>query len=133
MTTTILTRTKTRMRVKEVKLPVTQGVLGTGIDVMNLPEGHLSCGKCSGYRFEAWMFGSNYRVECGCMSCGESVRLLFPMDIIIPEGRFTCSRHPEKGMVILHNVDVVSVGCEKCITQINFDLRKAKGMVIAHE
>lgn len=123
---------------------------------MTMPEGHLCCGKCSGYKFECWMYGDNRRIEMGCMECGESTRLYLPMDVkldeyegsdpsawkffnkdgsfgrtdAVGEGRFSCMKHPKKGMVLIHNVDVVSIGCESCFTEINICLRKAKGIVL---
>lgn len=143
----IIINPKERLQVREVPLPVTQGILGTGIDVTTLPEGHLVCPKCKTPKFECWMYGDNHRVEMGCMECGESTRLHFPTDIklddvagsqqyfgkgdaVLPHGRFQCMKHPDKGMVLIHNVDVISIGCEKCFTEINICLRKSKGMVI---
>ena len=150
--TTILTKTKTRMRVKQSALPVSATILGNGIDVTQMPEGHLCCGKCGEYRFECWMFGDNRRIEMGCMNCNEATRLYFPLDIklddlagssgriggegfygrsdALGEGRFQCLRHPKKGMILVHNVDVVSIGCESCFTELNICLRKAKGLVL---
>lgn len=144
--THIITNKKTRMRVKQSALPVSATVLGKGIDVMSMPEGHLCCGKCGGYKFECWMFGDNRRIEMGCMNCNESTRLYFPMDIkldeyagttigygrtdALGEGRFVCRRHKNKGMILVHNIDVVSIGCEACFTEINICLRKSKGIVL---
>lgn len=143
----ILQRQTTRMRVKETSLPQNNSgvLLGRGIDVTNLPEGHLCCSKCHGYKFECWMFGDNRRIEMGCIECGESERLLFPLDVelakatptqylgqynALGEGRFQCRRHPDKAMVLIHNVDVVSIGCECCFTEMNICLRKAKGIIL---
>lgn len=146
MSTTILKREKTKLRVKQSLLPASSTILGKGIDVMQMPEGHLSCGKCSGHLFECWMYGDNRRIEMGCMQCGESTRLYFPMDVKLDEftrtgsaygrhdslgqGRFQCLKHPDKGMILIHNVDVISIGCEKCFTELNLCLRKAKGIVV---
>lgn len=131
---TILTRTKTRLRVKEHALPAgVSPILGTGIDVMTLPEGHLSCIVCHGYKFEASLMGDAHRVELGCVECSSPYRLLFPLDVIMPaaRGRFVCHRHPKKAMIIIHNSGYLSVGCESCYTEIDFQLRKAEGLVIA--
>jgi hypothetical protein len=108
-------------------------VLGVGIDVMALPEGHLVCNKCKKHKFECWIYGDNYVIEMGCMECGESYRLLFPIDAKLPDkaGRFTCLRHPGKGMILIHNTDVIGIGCESCFTEIRICLRKAKGIVLA--
>lgn len=122
-----------RLRVKEMTLPLaTSEVLGSGIDVTTLPEGHLSCSKCSGYKFEAWMHLDNYRLECGCIECGNSFRLLFPIDCPLPplSGRYTCKKHPEKGMIIIHNVDKLCVGCELCKTEIIFDIKTKNNLII---
>lgn len=114
-----------RLRVKEVELPASSSpILGAGIDVMTLPEGHLSCVKCHGHRFECWLYGDNHRLEMGCMKCNENYRLLFPMDVKWPQrhGRFVCQRHPTKAMILIHNIDVVSIGCELCKTEIDIFL-----------
>ena len=142
----ILTKPHTRMRVKAHELPLSMsGVLGAGIDVMNLPEGHLSCPVCQGFKFECWVFLDNHRLECGCMKCGWSCRLLFPMDIDLSQfgktGRFTCLRrdsethehliHEHCGMIIIHNTDVLSVGCEKCRTEVDIKLKTKSNLVLA--
>ena len=70
------------LRVKASELPLSSfGVLGAGIDVTALPEGHMSCPQCQGFKFECSVFLDAHRLECGCMKCGWSCRLLFPMDI----------------------------------------------------
>lgn len=132
-----------RMRVKEVSLPMRESpLLGYGIDVMTLPEGHLSCPKCKEYRFEAWVYLDNHRIEMGCMRCNWPCRLLFPLDVSIPgnNGRFTCSRtrakgkpvdHRKKGMILIHNIDTISIGCELCSNEMIIKLRKAQGLTIA--
>lgn len=122
-----------RLRVKEVVLPLaTTPLLGSGIDVMTLPEGHFSCVGCKGYRFECSMLLDNRRLEAGCMSCGSSYRFLFPIDCPLPEasGRFSCFSHRDKGMVIIHNVGKLCVGCECCKTQIVFDLDTKSNLII---
>lgn len=133
MAITILNKTKTRMRVKELVLPASESpLLGVGIDAANLPEGHLSCTKCKGYKFECWLAGDSHRVELGCPECNSSYRLLFPLDVIMPErqGRFTCHKHPTRYMVCIHNADTVCIGCESCYTEIQFKLKKASGLIV---
>lgn len=122
-----------RLRVKEMNLPLaTSKILGSGIDVTTLPEGHMSCNNCSGYKFEAHMYLDNYRLECGCMSCGNSFRLLFPLDCPLPEisGRFSCFRHPHKGMIIIHNSGSLCIGCECCKSQIIFEIRTKQNILL---
>lgn len=133
---TILTKNKTRLRVKEVNLPMIDSpILGYGVDVTALPEGHASCPQCGKHLFECWLYGDNHRIEMGCMECNANYRLLFPLDVNMPaqQGRFTCKRHPEKGMVLIHNVDVISIGCESCYTEIDIKLKKAQGLTIAED
>lgn len=123
-----------RLRVKEVSLPLaTSEVLGLGIDVMTLPEGHFACVGCKGYRFECSMILDSYRLEAGCMGCGKAYRFLFPFDCPLPSvsGRYSCFRHPDKGMVVIHNVGKLCVGCEKCRTQVIFDLKTKSNLVLA--
>lgn len=136
MSFTILKKEHTRLRVKEVQLPLaTSEVLGSGIDVMSLPEGHLTCAKCHSHLFECWVYLDAHRLEMGCQNCGYSYRLLFPYDIPLSpfrnQGRFTCKRHPESGMILIHNVDVISVGCEKCFSEVQIKLRNSNNIVIA--
>ncbi len=122
---------KPKMRVREQVLPASENVLlGEGIDVTKLPEGHLACWRCKGYKFECSLQGDNFRVECGCISCNEAYRLLFPITCPMPEqkGRFTCHRHPDKAMIVIHNVGYLSIGCELCKTQIIFKIQE--GLII---
>lgn len=129
----ILKKEKTRLRVKQVNLPAHESpILGVGVDVMTLPEGHACCSKCSGHLFECWVYGDNHRVELGCLQCGHPTRYLFPLDVDMPnkQGRFTCNRHPDKGMVLIHNIDIISIGCEKCYTEIDFKLKNKHGLII---
>lgn len=136
MAITLLNRRSTRLRVREVTLPAASSpLLGTGIDVMALPEGHLSCIKCKGYKFEFWLYGDSHRVEMGCIECNATYRLLFPLDVDMPrkQGRFTCQKHPTKHFVVIHNIDILSIGCEACRTEINFQLKKKQGLIIADD
>lgn len=136
MAITLLNKTKTRLRVKETQLsaPISP-VLGAGIDVMTLPEGHMACWKCKGYKFECWLYGDAHRIEMGCIDCNENYRLLFPLDVVLPEkqGRFTCFRHPQKHFIVIHNIDTLSIGCEQCRTEINIQLRNKNGLIIPGE
>ena len=123
---------------KEVQLPLaTSEVLGSGIDVMTLPEGHLCCVKCGKFSFECWVYLDNHRLEMGCMSCSASYRLLFPLDVDLSHfgksGRYTCKRHPLRGFVVIHNVDVVSIGCESCITEVDIKLKTKSNLVTADD
>jgi hypothetical protein len=142
----ILKREHTRLRVKACELPLSMsGILGAGIDVMSLPEGHLSCPVCYGFKFECWVYLDNHRLELGCMKCGWSCRLLFPLDIdLMPfgkSGRYTCMRwdkethtipiHRNCGMIIIHNTDVLSIGCEKCRTEVDIKLKTKNNLVLA--
>jgi hypothetical protein len=133
MAVTLLTKEKTRMRIKESALPKSMTVLGTMLDAMNLPEGHAACPKCSGYKFEVSGFPGESKVEMGCINCGDRFYVAFPIDVNLPVGRWGCRKHKDKAMIMIHNVDVVSFGCERCKTEINICLRKSKGIVIASE
>jgi hypothetical protein len=133
MSITLLNKTKTQLRVREASLPLaTSPILGNGIDATTLPEGHLSCVRCKGYKFEAWVYMDAHRLEMGCVQCNENYRLLFPMDVTLPmDGRFICKKHPEKAMVLIHNVDVVCVGCESCRSEIQIFLKTKSNLVMA--
>lgn len=135
MTITILKKEHTRLRVKEVpfKPMDSDSVLLSDIDVMNLPESHMGCPKCKCYKFEVWIITGSSRIEIGCIECGWCGRLLFPQDITFPakSGRFSCTRHPTKGFIIIHNIDTLSIGCELCVTEIDFKLRKTNNLVVA--
>jgi hypothetical protein len=142
----ILKKEHTRLRVHATELPLSaSGILGAGIDVTTLPEGHLSCPQCQGFKFECWVFLDAHKIECGCMKCGWSCRLLIPMDVNIDQfgksGRFTCMRrnnalahpfiHENKGMIIIHNSGTLSVGCEACKTEIDIKLKTKTNLVLA--
>lgn len=129
---------KRGLQVKGVPLKTdVSGVLGSGIDVMSLPEGHLSCDKCGGHRFEAWVFLDDQRLEMGCCHCGNSYRLMFPMDVSLSpfgkKGRYQCAKHNGAGVILIHNVDVLSIGCEKCWREVRIPLRKSNGLIVADD
>jgi hypothetical protein len=128
---TFLNKTKTKMRVKSTPLPKSMEMLGTMLDAMNLPEGHACCPKCAGYKFEVSGFPGAHKVELGCVNCGDRFYVAFPVDIEIPVGRYYCKKHPDKAMIMIHNIDVVSFGCEACRTEINIQLKKSNGLVLA--
>lgn len=120
------------LRVREFNLPQNPGLLIGDIDVMVLPEGHLCCSKCHQYKFEPWVYLDNHRINLGCLECGNEVRLLFPLDISLPgnTGRYACKRHPKKGFVVIHNIDVLSIGCELCRTEIQVKLRNTNNIIL---
>ena len=130
---TLLKKEHTKLRVKEVNLPLMNSpILGAGIDATTLPEGHLSCPQCKGHLWEAWVMMDAHRVEMGCRDCNWKCRILFPLDVVFHHsGRWTCSAHPEKGVVLIHNVDVINIGCEKCFRDVSFQLKKAQGLILA--
>lgn len=124
------------LRVKEVELPLaTSEILGSGIDVTALPEGHFSCVRCKNHKFECSVILDSHRLEVGCIECNSSYRFLFPLDCPMPPtpGRFSCKKHPDKGMIIIHNTDVICVGCEKCYTQILFQIKTYNNLILAEE
>lgn len=121
-----------RLRVKELSLPLaTSSILGDGIDVTTLPEGHFCCVHCKEYKFECSIMGDFHRLEAGCMNCGHAYRFLFPLDCPLPprKGRFQCFKHMNKGMIVIHNIDKICVGCELCKTQIVFDIRTKSNII----
>ena len=122
-----------RLRVKEVNLPLaTSPLLGSGIDVTAMPEGHFACAYCKGYKFEVSIMGDFKRLEAGCMECGHAYRFLFPMDCPMPPnvGRFTCFKHKAKGMIVISNSGKLCVGCEVCKTQIVFDIKTKDNILL---
>ncbi len=125
-----LLKGKTRLRVKEVELPITDNkILGLGIEIASAPNGHMSCPHCKGFKWEVWTSISNVRIEVGCMGCGWNTRLLIPIDVEINrlgQGRFSCMKHPRKGMIIIKNDSCVCIGCELCKSQAILDLRTDK-------
>ena len=142
----ILKREHTRLRVKAVDLPIsTSPVLGDGIDVTKMPDGHLSCSQCQGFKFECWVYLDAHRLECGCLKCGWSCRLLFPIDVDLmafgKSGRFTCMRrsgvnndcfaHKDLGMIIIHSGETISIGCEKCRTEVDIKVKSKSNLVLA--
>lgn len=125
------------LRVRDSSLPISKNqILGEGIDVMALPEGHMSCATCKGYKFECWVYMDQHRLEMGCMKCNESYRLVFPYDVSLSPfgrmGRFYCKRHPTKGMILIHNVDTLCIGCELCVSEVRIFLKSNSNIVLAN-
>jgi hypothetical protein len=131
MSITFLNKTKTRLRVKQGALPRSLTILGNMLDATQLPEGHLACSKCSGYKFEASGYPGGSKMELGCINCNERVYIMFPMSCAIPEGRFICKRHPNKAMIVIHNVETVCVGCESCKTEMHIVVKDKGGLILA--
>jgi len=134
----ILTKSKYdpgAMRVHAHELPLTgDKVLGTGIDVTTCPNGHLSCPQCQSPYFEVWCSLDTHRLEIGCVNCGWSSRLLVPYDIdllAIGSGRYGCKKHDKGEMVIIKNVDVLSIGCRYCRTEVDIKLKSKSNLVLA--
>lgn len=128
---TFLQKTKTRLRVKQSTIPYTPGVLGNMLDATKLPEGHFCCSKCSGYKFEASGFPGGNKIELGCMQCNERYYMYFPVDCVVPEGRFYCKKHPKKGMILIHNIETVCIGCESCKTEMQIKVKDKGGLILA--
>lgn len=127
---------ESRLTVKGVKLPLsTDKILGDGIDVTTLPEGHLTCVGCGGHRFECWVYLDNHRLELGCPKCSHSYRLLFPLDVSISKfgqtGRFTCFKHPQKYFILIKNLETICIGCEQCKTEVQIKLKTKSNLVLA--
>ena len=127
---------KTQLRVKEFSEPLSEDkILGTGIDVMTMPDSHLCCSKCSKPFFEVWVYTSNHYIEVGCVSCGWSTRLLLPYDIDLSkrfgEGKFECFKHKDKGFVIIKNSDVLCVGCRYCKTEVQIKLDTKTNIILS--
>jgi hypothetical protein len=129
-----LLRKLTRLRVRASELPITGSkILGEGIDISVAPDGHLSCPGCQRFRFEVSKLGDSHRLEIGCMHCGWNTRLLLPIDCDLSRldnGRFSCLKHKDRGMVIIKNNTALCIGCESCATQIVLDMRSNTGLVV---
>lgn len=128
---TFLQKTKTRLRVKQIAVPQQGGILGAMLDATQLPEGHFCCSRCLKYKFEASGFPGGNKIELGCMECGERYYMYFPVGCEVPEGRFYCKKHPKKGMILIHNVETVCVGCESCKTEIQIKVKDNGGLILA--
>ena len=130
----VILKGKTRIRVKAYEAPLTGSkILGQGIDMMSMPDGHVACAACQNPFFECWVYLDNHRVEIGCMKCGNSYRLLFPLDVDLSQfagGRFVCFRHPNSGMVIIKNTDCVCIGCQLCKSQVTISLKKSQNLLV---
>ncbi len=122
-----------KLRVTAVDIPIsTSRILGDGIDVVNSPDGHLSCPMCRGYKFECWALIDTRRIEIGCTDCNWSSRILLPIDVDLSElgmGRYSCKHHPDAGMVIINNSGKLCIGCEKCRTQVLVSLKTDKVLI----
>lgn len=132
MAITIFEKKHTRLRIKKRILPKSKGVLGDLLMATELPEGHCSCSKCDGYKFEVFGYAGGSKLEMGCVHCGNRLYLMFPVDIQLPAGRFVCKKHPDKAMIIIHNMKVISVGCECCKTEININVDITNNLILAH-
>jgi hypothetical protein len=126
---------ETKLRVKEMPLNAlgeSKGV--TTVDATKLPEGHLSCSQCHGFKFECNNDIAAAKIVCGCLGCGAAYNFIFPLDVSLKQmgnGRFTCKKHDGRGFVVIHNTDKLCFGCESCKTQVVIDLKTRNNLVIA--
>lgn len=140
----ILKKEHTRLRVKAQILPISSNGLIVDIDAMNLPEGHLACPICQGFKFEPWIMLDTHKIECGCTRCGWSCRLALPFDVDLSRfgkaGRFSCLRidkatgkftHQDLGMIVIHNSGTLCIGCEACKTEVRIRLKSKLNLVSA--
>lgn len=128
---TYLKKEKTKLRVREFRIPRAVSVLGNILDATKLPEGHLCCSRCHGYKFEASGYPGGNKIELGCVDCNERIYLAFPIDVVVPPGRYGCWKHSNKGMIVIHNLDVLCIGCESCKSEIRIEMKKKDGIIIA--
>ena len=125
----------TRLRVKEftAPAPTTMEFLG-GVDALTMPDSHLSCPMCRSPWWECWIHkGDKHNIQVGCMKCGYDTRILIPRDIPLDqfaEGRFTCFKHPNAGMAIIHNTDVLCIGCQNCKSEVRLKLKTNTNLVV---
>lgn len=130
-----LLKKQTRLRVKAWEAPLTgDRILGNGIDIVKSPDGHLSCPVCQGFKFEVSKYGDTARLEIGCVKCNWSERILLPADCNLsnlPNGRFTCFKHKERGMIVIKNGEALCLGCESCKTQVVISIKNKGGIILA--
>lgn len=112
------------LRVKQQNLPLSASpILGDGVDVTKLPDGHLCCAQCGKFRMEAWV--TMGKVTCGCVSCGHATALLFPTTVVMPsDGKFTCKKHPSAASIIISNHGIICIGCEKCKNEVRINVKE---------
>ncbi len=129
----ILKKEKTKLRVHAYEAPLTgNNVLGEGIDIMTMPDGHLSCAQCQSPWMECQTMLDNHRLEVGCVKCGWNTRILFPIDVDLFQlgnGIFRCKKHSNE-MVVIKNDDTVCIGCRYCKTEVQIKLRTESNLVL---
>lgn len=128
-------KSRPKLHVRKWEAPLHQNlILGSGIDVIKMPESHLACPNCSCPFWEVQTTQTSHKIECGCMRCGWETKLLLPSDLDISRlgnGRFTCTKHARAGMVIIKNIDVLSIGCQMCKTEVDLKLKTSNLIVSA--
>lgn len=106
----------TRLVLKEWSLPLSETEeKAAAIPVIDMPDAHLSCGKCSSPYFEVWIYKILNLVKTGCPECNSETQLLLPLDSdlsMFDGGRLLCKLHPNDPMVVLKNSDRLLIGCK---------------------
>lgn len=131
----LLKKEKTKMRVRAHEAPLTgDKILGEGIDIISMPDGHLACPMCASPYMECQVALDRHRLEVGCCRCGWSTRILFPYDIDLfvlgGNGIFRCKKHANE-MVVIKNDDTVCIGCRYCNTEARIKLRTKSNLIVA--
>ena len=131
----ILKKEKTKLRVRAYEAPLKgDKILGEGIDILSMPDGHLSCAQCQSPWMECQVCLDSHRLEVGCCKCGWNTRVLFPIDVDLfklGNGIFSCKKHPGNEMVVIKNDDTVCIGCRYCKTEARILLQTKSNLVLA--
>ena len=120
----------TRLRVHAFE----RALVGGNIDISHCPDGHLSCPKCQNPYFETWFEVGEHKILIGCVKCGWSSKMLFPVDVDLnlfgKNGKWSCLKHKQAENAIIKNGQCVCIGCRYCMSQAIITLKSETGLVV---
>ena len=121
-----------RLRNKTVPSYLTDSSLGLTVKVRQLGDGHIACAKCECPFFHAERYVDDPIITITCANCNKKIILELPNDIDLTpiKGEFRCATHPTGRVAIIKSADWLSIGCEHCNDEINFQVDGNKEMLI---
>lgn len=123
-----------RLRKRRVPSHLLDESLGLTVKVRELGDGHIACAKCECPFFHAERYTDDPMISIFCAHCNKKIILELPADLheeLKPiHGQFCCARHPKSRTCVIKSGDWLSIGCENCNEEINFNVSGAEGILV---
>jgi len=113
------------MRAMPVKADLSKSFTEDGLDLRDMPQGHLVCNNCGDHRFNAMFQGAKLLVQCANCSWVGILKIKAHPDVDLYNATRLCDLCPSDEFSIVRVGGYVSLGCAKCFTDAEtFDLKE---------